>query len=145
MTVQTADIARVLLARLDPGADVLLSLRALVAENGIRHGVILAGIGSLSRYHVHVVKTTNLPPGDVFWEGEGPYDILSVTGYVFDGRVHAHITFSDTEKAMGGHMEEGCRVLTFAIITLAETTEVPSMGDWDRVGALAEIRGQAKG
>jgi hypothetical protein len=34
--------------------------------------------------------------------------------------------------AMGGHMEPGCRVLTFAMVALAETPGV-DLSDWDRV------------
>jgi predicted DNA-binding protein with PD1-like motif len=135
MLIQTAAVHRLLVARLNPGDDLLRSLAELVRQNEIRSGVILNGIGSLSRYHVHVVKTTNLPPGDTFFEGEGPFDILNVTGFILDGRVHAHLTFSNTEKAMGGHLEEGCRILTFAVVTLAETPEA-SLGQWDRVGPL---------
>jgi predicted DNA-binding protein with PD1-like motif len=135
MITQTAEIRRLVYARLNPGDDVLLSLRQVVQEHNIRHGAILSVIGSLTHYHVHVVKTTNLPPGDVFWKDEGPFDILTLTGYILDGRVHAHITFSNTEKAMGGHLEEGCRVLTFAVVLIAETTKV-DMTNWDSVGAL---------
>jgi predicted DNA-binding protein with PD1-like motif len=126
---------RLVLARLNPGDDLLLSLRDAVREQKIQSGVILNGIGSLSRYRVHVVKTTNLPPGDTFLEGEGPFDILNVTGFILDGRVHAHVTFSNTEKAMGGHLEEGCRILTFAVVTLADVADV-SLAGWDRVGPL---------
>jgi predicted DNA-binding protein with PD1-like motif len=135
MVIQNAEIRRLVLARFNPGDDLLLSLREVAQREGIRSGVILNGIGSLSRYDVHVVKTTNLPPGDVYWGEEGPYDILQITGFVIDGRVHAHITFSDTQKAMGGHMEEGCRVLTFSVVTIAETPEVSFEG-WDTVGPL---------
>ena len=80
-----------------------------------------------------MVETTNLPPGDVFFRGEGAFDLLTVTGVIMDGRVHAHITFSNTEKAMGGHLEEGCTVLTFALVVLAETPEADLTG-WDRMG-----------
>ena len=52
-----------------------------------------------------------------------------------EGRVHAHITFSDTEKAMGGHLEEGTRVLTFSLITLAETDGLDLTG-WDALRTL---------
>src|SRR5690349_3373507 len=135
MLIQDAEIKRVLVARLNPGDDLLRSLAELVRQNEIRSGVILNGIGSVSRYHVHVVKTTQLPPGDAYFEGEGPFDILNVTGFILDGRVHAHLTFSNTEKAMGVHLEEGCRILTFAVVTLAETPEA-SLGNWDRVGTL---------
>src|SRR5213595_1384645 len=109
MLTQSADVSRLIVARLNPGDDLLRSLTEVVQQNRIQSGVILNGIGSLSRYHVHVVKTTQLPPGDTYFEGEGPFDILNVTGFILDGRVHAHLTFSNTEKAMGGHLEEGCR------------------------------------
>jgi len=136
MVTQTASIRRLVLVRLDPGEDLLLALRQAVAQSGIQHGLVLSGIGSLSRYHVHVVKTTNLPPGDVFFAEDGPFDILVLTGYILDGRVHAHLSVSNTEKAIGGHLEEGCRVLTFAVVTLAETDDSVDLTDWDRVGPL---------
>jgi uncharacterized protein len=133
---QTFGASRFVALRLDPGEDVLLSLRAAVEEQGIRNAAILSGVGSLDRYHFHVVKTTNMPPGNTFVEGEGPFDILAVTGLVVDGKVHAHITFSNTELAMGGHLEEGCRVLTFAVVVMAEALDVELTG-WDRSGPLA--------
>ena len=136
MLLQTTNLRRLVLARLNPGDDLLLALRQAVEESGMRHGLVLAGIGSLSRYHVHVVKTTNLPPGDVFFAQDGPFDILQLTGYVLGGRIHAHLTVSNTEKAIGGHLEEGCHVLTFAVVTLAETDEAANLTDWDRVGPL---------
>ncbi len=135
MRTQSFDASRFVALRLDPGEDVLLSLRAAVNEQEIRNAAILSGVGSLDRYHFHVVRTTNMPPGNTFVEGEGPFDILTVTGLVVDGKVHAHITFSNTELAMGGHLEEGCRVLTFAVIVMAEALDVELTG-WDRPGPL---------
>ena len=135
MPVQSTQPGRLFIVRLNSGDDILQALRAAVAENDIRHGAILSGAGSLSRYHVHVVETTNLPPGDVFFQGEGAFDILTVTGVIMDGRIHAHITFSNTEKAMGGHLEEGCTVLTFALVILAETPDADLTG-WDRMGEV---------
>ena len=136
MRSQSFGASRFVALRLDPGDDVLLSLRVAVEEQGIRNAAILSGVGSLDRYHFHVVKTTNMPPGNTFVEGEGPFDILTVTGLVVDGKVHAHITFSNTELAMGGHLEEGCRVLTFAVVVMAEALDVELTG-WDRSGPLA--------
>lgn len=135
MHSQSAVPTRIVYLRLDPGEDVLLSLRAAARENGLRNGAILGGVGSLDRYHFHVVKTTNMPPGNTFVAGEGPFDILTVTGLIVDFEVHAHITFSNTEIAMGGHLEEGCRVLTFCVIYLAEAPDVDFTG-WDKRGPL---------
>ena len=136
MRTQSFGASRFVALRLDPGEDVLLSLRAAVKEQEIRNAAILSGVGSLDRYHFHVVKTTNMPPGNTFVQGEGPFDILAITGLVVNGEVHAHITFSNTELAMGGHLEEGCRVLTFAVIVMAEALDV-DLSDWDRPGPLA--------
>jgi uncharacterized protein len=136
MRTQSFDASRFVALRLDPGEDVLLSLRAAVKEQRIENAAILSGVGSLDRYHFHVVQTTNMPPGNSFVQGEGPFDILTVTGLVVDGEVHAHVTFSNTELAMGGHLEEGCRVLTFAVVVMAEALDVDLAG-WDRSGPLA--------
>jgi predicted DNA-binding protein with PD1-like motif len=136
MRMQSFGASRFVVLRLDPGEDVLLSLRAAVGEHGIRSAAILSGVGSLDRYHFHVVKTANMPPGNTFVQGEGPFDILTVTGLVVDGKVHAHVTFSNTEVAMGGHLEEGCRVLTFAVVVMAEALDAELTG-WDRSGPLA--------
>lgn len=134
MIVQEMIANRYLMIRLDPGQDLLQGIRDAVAESGITHGAILAGVGSLSAFHFHVVSTPVMPPENMFVKGEGAYDILTVTGAVLDGRVHAHVTFSDTEIAMGGHLEEGCTVLTFAMITIVDTTTPGlQMSQWDHV------------
>lgn len=127
-----ASINRVIMIRVDPREDLLEALERAVAEQGVQNGTFVSAAGSLSRYHFHVVSSTDLPPENAFIKGEGPYDILTVTGFVLGGRVHAHITFSDDKVAMGGHLEPGCEVLTFAMVALAETSGV-DMTDWDRV------------
>lgn len=136
MITQSTQCRRLVVVRLDTGEDILKSLRAAVEENEIRHGLILSAIGSISSYHVHIVETASFPPRDAFLQKEGPFDILSLTGMIIDGRVHAHITFTDTEKAMGGHLEEGCRILTFGMVLLAETSDIDLTG-WDRLGQYA--------
>ena len=134
MIVQESLPTRFIMVRLEPGQDLLVGIREAVAEAGISHGAILAGVGSLSAYHFHVVSTPVMPPENAFIRGEGPYDILTITGAVLDGRVHAHVTFSDEKVAMGGHLEEGCTVLTFAILTIADiSAPALTMADWDHV------------
>ncbi len=135
MITQETQSKRLVMVRVNPGEDLLEAIREAVDERQISNGAILSGAGSLSRYRVHVVKTTSLPPGDVFFEEEGPFDILTLTGVVINGRVHAHITLSNTDKAMGGHLEEGCTVLTFAMLTIADTPSADLSG-WDAVQSL---------
>jgi predicted DNA-binding protein with PD1-like motif len=135
MFTQSTSVGRLILVRMDSGDDILGSLTAAIAQHGIKNGVILGGVGSICSYHIHTVGTMELPPHDVFLKGDGPFDILSLNGLILDGRVHAHITFSNTEKAMGGHLEEGCHVLTFSVAYLRETPDVDLTG-WDRIGRL---------
>ena len=132
MISQTAGIKEVHVIRIPPGSDILPALRDFVESRDIRSGVILNGIGSATQYRVHVVPTTALPPGDVFFDEKGPFDILNINGFVVDGRVHAHITLSNTQRVMGGYLEEGTLVLTFAIVTLAET-EGADIAGWDTI------------
>jgi len=57
-----------------------------------------------------------------------------VNGCVIDGRIHAHIIFSDDEKGLGGHLEPGTTVFTFAIITLGVLEEGASLARFDDPG-----------
>ena len=138
MQAEPARFGRTWALRLDPGEDLLAGLQQAAQELGVRDGAFLGGVGSLASYHVHVVASTDLPPENAFVRGAGPFDILAITGHVLGGRVHAHLTCSDAERAMGGHLEPGCRVLTFAIVALAELRGTDP-ARWDRVGALADV------
>ena len=139
MHTEIASQRRLIYVRADPGEDLLDVLQKTAEQEGIRNGAILCGVGSLSAYHYHVVGTAELPPKNAHVRGDGPFDILTVTGAVMGGRVHAHITFSDQAKAMGGHMHDGCTVLTFAIVLIADTSDTLLDG-WDTVGTWAEIQ-----
>lgn len=133
--IDEARLGRLFCLRFDPGEDLLESLQAAVQQRGLRHGAVLTGVGSLDRYRLHVVSSGELPPENAFFDEEAPVDIVAVTGFVLDGRVHAHLTVSDAHRAIGGHLEEGCRVLTFAVVLVAETEGV-DLTEWDRVGPL---------
>ena len=60
-----------------------------------------------------------------------PADIISINGYVIDGRVHAHMTLSNEEKAFGGHIEPANSVFTFAIVTLGVFDNTVDLGKVD--------------
>jgi predicted DNA-binding protein with PD1-like motif len=42
-----------------------------------------------------------------------------MNGYIIDGRIHAHMTLAQPGKALGGHLEPGTEVFTFAVVTVA--------------------------
>jgi len=114
---------RVEIVRMRPGTDMLEGLNRYIAENHIKNGVILAGIGSVTDYHFHVVSDKNLPPAEEYPKASVPMDLVAVQGYIFNRRVHAHITLSDENSVVGGHLEPGTRALTFFILTIGVLPE----------------------
>ena len=113
-----SEIERVVLVRLKYNTDLLEGLQQVVKNEKIKNAVILSGVGSVTRYHVHAVSSTTLPAKLAYSEHTGPMDLIAVNGHVLGGRIHAHITMTDDRKAFGGHLHEGTTVFTFAVITL---------------------------
>jgi predicted DNA-binding protein with PD1-like motif len=114
-----AKIERVVILRFKYQADLLAGIESVVLDKGIKNAVILSGIGSVRNYHVHSVSNRTFPSKNVFVkDATTPADVVSVNGYVIGGRVHAHMTMTDKDKAFGGHIEPGTNVFTFAILTL---------------------------
>ncbi|MFC2114931.1 PPC domain-containing DNA-binding protein [Bacteroidota bacterium] len=109
---------KVIVVRMKQGADLLEGLKSAAEKETIKNAVILSGIGSLVSYHIHVVDNNTFPSENVFIKNDTPVDLTSVNGYIFDGRVHAHVNVSDERLALGGHLEPGNEVFTFAIITI---------------------------
>lgn len=116
--VFSASFERVAIVRMTYETDLLEALQKAVRDEKIRDAVILSGIGSLKSYHLHAVSNTTLPSENVFYKGEGPYDLTAVNGYVIGGRVHAHLTISNDKQALAGHLEPGTRAFTFVLVTL---------------------------
>lgn len=104
--------------KIKSGEDLLEAFSRAVKEEGIENAVIMTGIGSAVSWGFHVVDSCELPPENKSLSGKGAVDITSITGYVMNGRIHAHISFADDKISFGGHLEPGCEVLTFAVITL---------------------------
>lgn len=132
MQLQSTSLGRAHGVRVEPGEDILETLQAAVVELGVRDALILGGVGSVASYRYHVVGTSELPPENAFLQGKEPLDVLNLSGMIFDGRVHAHISFCGQKGAFGGHLELGCRVLTFCSIWLAELPDV-DVAAWDSV------------
>jgi len=110
---------RVLVLRFKFDADLLAGLERTVKEEKIRNAVILAGAGSVRGYQIHTVSNRTFPSKNVFIKDpEAPADIVAMNGYVIDGRVHAHLTMTDPDRAFGGHLEPGTKVFTFAVVTV---------------------------
>jgi predicted DNA-binding protein with PD1-like motif len=139
MLSRAAAIQRIVMVRINPGDDILLGLRQAVAEQKLKNAAILTGFGSVRRSHFHVVMSNNLPPAESYPKSEQPLDIVVMGGMIIDGRVHAHIDFSDERNGFGGHLEEGCLALTFTVVALADLGDVNVSG-WDTFQDEAALR-----
>ena len=135
MPTLTSQSGKFVVVRINSGEDILDKIEEAVREHNIRNGLLLGAIGSVRSYHVHVVNSLNVPPGDDFLKGEEPLDILGLNGVIMGGRVHAHISFSGLKQTFGGHLEPGCRILSFCQVYLVETPDA-DLTDWDRIGHI---------
>ncbi|MGP8242942.1 MAG: PPC domain-containing DNA-binding protein [Bryobacteraceae bacterium] len=110
---------KVMIFRFKYQTDLLAGMRTMVQQNHIKNAVILSGAGSVISYQVHQVSNREFPSKNMFEQDPtAPADLISMNGYVLNGKVHAHMTLANPEKAFGGHLESGTRVFTFAIVTV---------------------------
>jgi len=110
---------RVLVLRFKYNTDLLAGMQQMVKQEKIRNGVILSGAGSVTGYQIHQVSNRTFPSKNMFVKNPtAPADIISMNGYVINGKLHPHITLANPEKAFGGHLEPGTTVFTFAIVTI---------------------------
>jgi predicted DNA-binding protein with PD1-like motif len=115
----TGHFDRIVVLRFKYKTDLLAGMEQMVKQEHIQNGVILSGAGSVRGYQIHQVSNRTMPSHDTFEKNPTqPADLVSMNGYIINGRVHAHITLGTTEKAIAGHLEPGTTVFTFAIITI---------------------------
>jgi len=110
---------RVLIFRFKYQTDLLAGLEQMVKENHVKNGVILAAAGSVTGYQVHQVVNGTFP-SQIRFETMAhlPADLISMNGYIMNGRLHPHMTLATPQGALGGHLEPGTKVFTFAIVTV---------------------------
>lgn len=128
----SSQFERIEIVRMKTGTDLLEGLNKFIAEKNVKNAVILAGIGSVSDYHFHVVSSRDLPPANEFTKASVAKDLIAVQGYIFNERVHAHITLSDENSVIGGHLEPGTKALTFIILTVGVLPDDLEIEDFDK-------------
>jgi len=91
----------------------------MVKQEKIKNAVILSAFGSVRGYQVHQVSNRDFPSKNMFVKDPTmPADIIGMSGFVMDGKLHPHISLAIPEKSFGGHLEPGTKVFTFAVVTL---------------------------
>lgn len=108
---------KVVPVRLRRGTDLMNGLKMVCEANGITHGAVLAGIGSLQKMTYQVLAPrpeTTLGAGYTDPQVvQGPVEIVSLQGVVFQSEkgetlLHVHGTFSDQHGTVyAGHVVAG--------------------------------------
>jgi hypothetical protein len=110
---------RIVTLRFKFGADLLAGIEKIVEQQKIRNAVILAGAGSVRGYQLHQVSNRDFPSKNMFEKDPtAPADLISMNGYIIEGKIHAHMTLATPDHAFGGHLEPGTEVFTFGIVTI---------------------------
>jgi predicted DNA-binding protein with PD1-like motif len=110
---------RVLIFRFKYQTDLLDGLQRMIKQNHVQNAVILSAFGSVISYQVHDVSNRTFPSKDMFTaDPTMPADIVTMAGFVLNGKLHPHISLATPEKGFGGHLEPGTKVFTFAVVTV---------------------------
>src|SRR5260370_29591475 len=118
---------RILVLWFKYNTDRLAGIEKIVKQEKIRNAVILSGAGGVRGYQIHQVSNRDFPSKNMFVKNPTePADVISMNGYIINGRIHAHITLATPDRAFGGHLEPGPTVFTFGIVTLCVMSEGPA-------------------
>lgn len=101
--------------RLKRGEDLMESIKALCTARNIEAGVVLSGVGCISRGRVRDASGVNIR--DIAEHCE----IVSLNGTVSAKRCHIHIALSKEDlTTIGGHLCTGCIVNTTCELVIAQ-------------------------
>jgi uncharacterized protein len=132
--ISSGSFKRIIMARIPIGVDLLEAVYEVVRRENIRTGLILMGIGALSKATFRNLKVfpAEYPitaKDRIYFEVEKPLELISLTGYIvpkLDGQPHVHAHFSastvtgETISTYGGHLERGAITHVKAAVTIGE-------------------------
>lgn len=135
-------VPRVHALQFDPDDLLLEGIREFISESGVRDGVVVSGVGTLRDCTMHMVTTTSFPPVEVLRTfADTALELTSMQGVIADGVPHIHMNVSNSESAVGGHLEPNCTVLYLAEVVVLEVpgfglTRVPNDKDILKIVAI---------
>lgn len=101
--------------RLRRGADLLQSIEAFCVEHQIRAGVLLSGVGCVTKASIRDAGGVNIVSVDEAME------IVSLMGTVSEKRCHLHVSFAKEDlSVIGGHLVAGCMINTTCELVIGE-------------------------
>ena len=99
--------------RLEPGDDLLVSLKQVIVANNIEAACILSCVGSLDHASLRLANQS----GKSFFPGK--FEIVSLSGTLSVHGSHLHISIADSDgKVTGGHLLAECQIYTTGEIVL---------------------------
>jgi uncharacterized protein len=121
--------SELILVRFDPGERLLEGLCDVIRAEGIRQGLVISGIGTLSDCRLHQA-IAGYPPNlmtrhQEYLELKGSYEIASIQGIIADGEPHLHITVCEGRQTIAGHLEDGCVVMGVAEVAILRSEGAP--------------------
>ena len=101
--------------RLRRGADLLESIEDFCREKNIKAGVLLSGVGCVTKGRLRDAS------GITIVDVDEPMEIVSLMGTVSAKRCHLHVSFSKEDlSTIGGHLVEGCIINTTCELVIGE-------------------------
>lgn len=126
---------RTLCIRLKRGQDLLISIVDFAKENHIKAGVILSGVGCVTKASVRDAS------GVTIKEINEPMEIVSLMGTVSEKRTHLHISFSKEDlTTVGGHLVEGCIINTTCELVIGVLDEFEFGEEFDEETGYGELK-----
>ncbi len=132
--ISSGSFKRIVMARIPIGVDLLEAIYEVVKRENIRTGLILMGIGALSKATFRNLK---IFPAEypitakdrIYFEVAKPLELVALTGYIvpkLNGQPHVHAHFAastvtgETIATYGGHLEKGAITHVKAAVTIGE-------------------------
>ena len=101
--------------RLRRGMDLLESIEKFCIEKDIKAGVLLSGVGCVTKAQVRDASGVTIVAVDE------PMEIVSLMGTVSAKRCHLHVSFSKEDlSVIGGHLVKGCIINTTCEMVIGE-------------------------
>ena len=120
--------------RLRRGADLLLSIEEFCTKNEIKAGVILSGVGCVTKARVRDASGVTIVEIDEHME------IVSLMGTVSEKRCHLHISFSKEDlSVIGGHLVAGCIINTTCELVIGELEDCAYDVEFDEETGYNEL------
>lgn len=132
-SIGSQQIRRIVQFRVKEGSDLLKGIEEAVRRGKIKAGVIVSGMGALTKGMFRNLKITpkTFPVSDehrLYLDVEAPLELVSLGGWIAtagDGRTHIHCHFSAstvtgrTVTTLGGHLTYGTLAGIKVVVAIA--------------------------